>query len=335
MKTCLLRFAALLLAGLSLALASAQTTAFEFPKRTDEERWNRAATFADLNGVIPIALGKSRGMSLDEIGDTLGKLYAPRWSATMTPQGRVLGGHRNLMSHPHAIMEIVSASGSEVITRANRPYVARFGDQGVWHGVTVREAEQVWMIVGKAIAARAGLEVEDKIEGPWWISTVRKPGSPAAEGAKFELPKRTNEERWKRAAYFAGLNGIIPIAFGKARGMSVEEVGEALAKLYAPTWSANMTPQRLATGFHRNLMCDPAAIVEVVAATENQISFRLNRYYLPYFGDQGAWYGVTVPEAEKVWMMINQAIAARGGLELEEKIEDQWWITTVRKKASP
>lgn len=327
----------LVLTAITIASSTllAQSTPFEFPKRTDEERWNRAALFADLNGVIPIALGKSRGMSLEEIGDTLGKLYAPRWSATMTPQGRVLGGHRNIMSHPNAIMEIVTASGNEVITRANRPYVARFGDQGVWYGVTVQEAEKVWMMTGKAIAARAGLEVEDKIDGPWWISTVRKPGSPAAEAAKLELPKRTNEERWKRAAYFASLNGIIPIAFGKARGMSIEEVGEALAKLYAPRWNTKMTPQSLATGVQRNLMSDPAAIVELVAATDNQVSFRYNRYYLPYFGEQGAWYGVTVREAEKVWMIIDQAIAARGGLELEEKIEDQWWIVTARRKASP
>ena len=327
----------LLLTAVTVASSTllGQSTSFEFPKRTDEERWNRAALFADLNGVIPIALGKARGMSLEEIGDTLGKLYAPRWSATMTPQGRVLGGHRNFMTQPNAIMEIVAASGNEITTRANRPYLARFGDQGIWYGVTVQEAEKVWMMTGKAIAARASLEVEDKIEGPWWISTVRKPGLAATETAKFELPQRTKEERWKRAAYFADLNSVIPIAFGKARGMSIEEVGEALGKMYAPRWNAKMTPQSLVTGFHRNFTCHPDAIMEIVTAAESAITIRANRPYLPRFGEQGVWYGVTVPEAERVWMMVDKAIAARGGLEIEEKIEGPWWITTVRKKAGP
>lgn len=34
-------------------------------------------------------------------------------------------------------------------------------------------------------------------------------------------------------------------------------------------------------------------------------------------------------------MMTGRASAARGGLELEEKIEDPWWLITLRKKASP
>jgi hypothetical protein len=156
-----------------------------------------------------------------------------------------------------------------------------------------------------------------------------------AQSTPFEFPKRTDEERWNRAAYFADLSGVIPIAFGKARGMSLEEVAEALCKLYAPRWNATMTPQSLVTGFHRNFMSQPKAIMEIITASENEVTVRGNRPYLERFGKEGAWYGVTVPEAEKVWMIIDKAIAARGGLEIEEKIEGDWWITTVRKKSAP
>ncbi len=159
-------------------------------------------------------------------------------------------------------------------------------------------------------------------------------GSLVAQQAKIEAPQRTDQERWSRAARGATLSNVIVIAFGKAKGMTVEEVGDWLAKTFAPTWSTNLTPQGLFNGFHRNFMTAPTGIMEVTATTANEITFRANRPYLPYFGDKGIWYGVTLQEFEKVGMMIDQAIAARGGLEMEEKIEGMWWITTVRKKAA-
>jgi hypothetical protein len=153
-----------------------------------------------------------------------------------------------------------------------------------------------------------------------------------AQQAKIEIPQRTDQERWNRSAFFGHLGNVVLIAFGKSKGMTVEEIGDWEGKQYAPGWSINMTPQDLFNGFHRNIMAAPTAIVEVTAATKDEITFRTHRTYLQYFGDKGISYGVTVAEFEKVRMVINKAIAEHGGLQIEEKIDGMWWITTVSKK---
>lgn len=94
-----------------------------------------------------------------------------------------------------------------------------------------------------------------------------------------------------------------------------------------------MTPRGLFLGFHRNTMASPTAIVEVLAETENEITFRSHRSYLPYFGERGIWYGVTIEEFEKVGMISSKAIAEHGGLQIEEKIDGMWQVFTVSKKA--
>lgn len=153
-----------------------------------------------------------------------------------------------------------------------------------------------------------------------------------AQQAKIDIPQRTDQERWNRAAWFVDLGYVMLIAFGKSKGMTVEEIGDWLGKQYAPGWSGNMTPQGLFLGFHRNIMVNPRAIVEVTAATENEITFRSHRAYVPYFGEKGISYGVTVQEFEKVGMIINKAIADHAGVQIEEKIDGMWTIFTFSKK---
>jgi hypothetical protein len=154
-----------------------------------------------------------------------------------------------------------------------------------------------------------------------------------AQQAQIDIPQRTDQERWNRSATFMFLGNVMVIAFGKSQGMSIEAIGDWLGKQYAPGWSSNMTPRGLFLGFHRNIMASPTAIVEILAATENELTFRSHRDYLRLFGDRGISYGVTVQEYEQVGMMIDKAIAEHGGLQIEEKIDGMWWVMTVRKKA--
>ena len=153
-----------------------------------------------------------------------------------------------------------------------------------------------------------------------------------AQQAKIEIPQYTDQQRWNRAASLSNSLNVMNIAIGKAKGMTIEEIGNWIGRQFAASWSSAMTPQFLFMGFHRNYMTAPTAIMEITAATENDITFRMNRYYLQYFGDAGISYGVTVQEFEKVGMLINKAIAEHGGLQMEQKIDGMWWITTVSKK---
>ncbi len=153
-----------------------------------------------------------------------------------------------------------------------------------------------------------------------------------AQQAQIDIPQRTDQERWSRSATFMFLGHVMVIAFGKSQGMPIEAIGDWLGKQYAPGWSSNMTPRGLFLGFHRNIMASPTAIVEVLAATENEITFRSHRDYLRIFGDRGISYGVTVQEYEQASMIIDKAIAEHGGLKIEEKIDGMWWIITISKK---
>ena len=152
-----------------------------------------------------------------------------------------------------------------------------------------------------------------------------------AQQAQIDMPQRTDQERWNRSAWFMCLGNVMQIALGKSQGMSIEAIGDWLGKQYAPGWSSNMTPRGLFNGIHRNIMTSPIAIVEVMAATENEITFRSHRSYLPYFGEKGIWHGVTVEEFEKVGMISAKAIAEHGGLQIEEKIDGMWRVTTITK----
>jgi hypothetical protein len=154
----------------------------------------------------------------------------------------------------------------------------------------------------------------------------------AAQQASVELPKYTEQQRWNRAATSAVLGNIMPIALGKAKGMTIDEIGNWLGNQYARTWNRPGTPRMLLNGLYWNFVCDPQGTLEVLSASENEITFRGNRPYLAVFGDMRISYGVTVEEYEKVGMIIDKAIAEWMGLAIEEKIEGPWWITTIRKK---
>ena len=153
-----------------------------------------------------------------------------------------------------------------------------------------------------------------------------------AQQAQTDIPQRTDQERWNRCAHFMSLGNVMQIALGKSQGMSIEAIGDWLGKQYAPGWSSNMTPRGLFLGFHRNGMASPTAIIEVVAETENGITFRTHRDYLRYFGERGIWYGVTVEEYDQVGRIMSKAIAEHGGLQIEDNIDGMWRIITVSKK---
>ena len=55
-------------------------TVLEPNKFTEQQRWNRAANLCTVMTVALMNLGKSKGMSIDEVGTWLGNLYAPGWT---------------------------------------------------------------------------------------------------------------------------------------------------------------------------------------------------------------------------------------------------------------
>jgi hypothetical protein len=156
------------------APAATAQTAVEPAKFTDAQRWNRASSLGVINSAAIITLGKSKGMTIDEIGTWLGNQFAPSWARPRTPQQLFQGMNRNWASFPDVVIEVVKSSEMEVTFRVNRPYVRNFGDGQIVYGVTLAEYEQVNRTVNKMIAEWVGVDFESKTEGPWIITTLRK-----------------------------------------------------------------------------------------------------------------------------------------------------------------
>jgi hypothetical protein len=156
------------------AAPPAGQTVLEPTKFTDQQRWNRAASQFTVMTIALINLGKSKGMSTDEVGTWLGNLFAPGWPTGLTPQQFFQAANRNWMLYPDAIIEVVKATDGEVTYRQSRPYARYFGDNQVSFGVTLAEFERVFELTFKVIAEHVGLAVEQNVDGPWWVVTLRK-----------------------------------------------------------------------------------------------------------------------------------------------------------------
>ncbi len=106
----------------------AQQSEAELPSYTVEQRWERSSQLMIGGFAIMVTYGKSRGQTVDEVGQYLGKLYASGWNREIAGQPmRVLQRfYRNWMSWPEMKLEMIESSESSVAARMNRPYLGYF-----------------------------------------------------------------------------------------------------------------------------------------------------------------------------------------------------------------
>jgi hypothetical protein len=154
-----------------------------------------------------------------------------------------------------------------------------------------------------------------------------------AQTQEIELPDYTTDQRWTRSARF-GVNGMVTlITLGKEKGMTVAEIGEWMGDFYKQGWAEGpREPGSAVVAFYRNHMVNPTGEMEVLGVTENEASVRFNRPHLLVFGDDMVHYGVTVDEYEQVMMMAQDIIGDWIGLDLDQRIEGNWWYITFNKK---
>ena len=153
------------------------------------------------------------------------------------------------------------------------------------------------------------------------------------QAQEIDLPEYTTDQRWDRANRF-GVNGIVTlIALGKDQGMTVSEIGEFTGAFYVQGWAKGpREPSAALIAFYRNHMVSPTARIEVLEASENAVTARLNRPYLLIFGDDMSHYGVTVEEYDEVMRITQGMISDWIGLDLEQRIEGDWSYLTFRKR---
>ena len=146
----------------------AQAQEIDLPDYTLDQRWTRAAQFS-VNGMVQlISLGKEKGMTIEEIGTWMGEFYAPGWGEPpREPSSMIVSFHRNHMTSPNGIVEVLEITESSASARFNAPHRAVFGDDMVRYGITVEEYEKVMVGFAEVIAERLELEVEQRVEGEW------------------------------------------------------------------------------------------------------------------------------------------------------------------------
>lgn len=153
----------------------AQTTpAFELPEYTDQQRWQRASFHANLFTVVLLRQGAEAGKSAADVGRDLFDLFGPGWTGVTTPQQMAIAMHRNWMAWPGAEIQAALADDGTVTYRANRPYVAAFGDDGMRYDVSVADMETAFGVFHELIAEQQGMEYEQTVDGDRVTATIRK-----------------------------------------------------------------------------------------------------------------------------------------------------------------
>jgi hypothetical protein len=155
---------------------------FELATLTTDQMWARSS-FLSISALTSlVALGKSRGMTADEVGRWLGDLYAPSWGPPNT--GSALRVARieilNWKGFPGMTVEILSASDTSATMRMSRPWTASFNapDQR-FNGVSLEEYERSLEQVQARINQYLGLRSSQKTDSSGTTMTITGRGSAA------------------------------------------------------------------------------------------------------------------------------------------------------------
>jgi hypothetical protein len=126
----------------------------------------------------------------------------------------------------------------------------------------------------------------------------------------------------------------IMVTYAKSRGESVDELGQFLGKLYAPTWNREVAgqPMRVLRGFAGNWMSWRDAKVEVIESSDSSVTARVNRAYLKHFGDDGKTYECSVEEYEHAFELAHKGIADYLDLIYEQRRDGDSLVVTLSKK---
>ena len=320
--TCRWLVLAMLTAGFAGDIG-AQAAAPAIPEYTNDQRWGRSAALALSQFVSEIDLGKSRGMSIDEIGQWLGEYYARSWAGGLDARNLAISFRWNSLSDPDSKVEFTTFTDTLVVMRINTAVLDDFGPDRRYRSVTLDEYRKIFEHVNRIIADQVGVKLEQRYDGDWVVFTMRNGYAPL---------RASDEVRWGRAAFVLRVVHIDVVRTGKTAGMTPREVGLASAKAWESTWTSTDTPWRLFRSLAWNNFTDPEYVCEVLAASPTQVRGRCNRPWLATVRANAQRSGVSVEDFEAYNLGIEQGIAASLGMTLDVVLEGDARVITVRRR---
>jgi hypothetical protein len=302
---------------------AAQVTAPSLPEYTNDQRWGRLA-YLELSGMVSeIALGKTKGMTVDEIGAWLGEFYTRGWVGGLDARQMATSFRLNNLSHPQARVEMTTFTDTLVVMRSFATDVADFGPDRQNLGVTIDEYRKVFAHVNRIIADHVGVALDQRYDGDWLVLTMRN---------GYRLPQAAAEQRWARAANSFKLATLDVIRGAKASGKTARDAGAESAKVWAGTWSAVDTPWRLFRSMTWNSMVDPNYVCDLESANATMVRARCNRPWVATVNAQAERTGVSLADYEAYMLASEQGVATAIGMTWEVRMDGDWRVITVRRK---
>lgn len=307
--------------GATIALA--QGASPTIPEYTNDQRWGRMAFLNLSNLAAQVALGKSKGMTIDEIGQWLGDYYADTWVGGLDARQFAVSVRLNNMSHPASSVELPTFTDSLVVMRVNTPVLANFGADRRFQQLTLDEYRTVFRHINQRIADHVGVDLQQRYDGDWLVLTMR---------SRYQAPRASDNLRWNRAAFINKTSGVEVIRFAKAAGKTPRDAGTESGKMWAGTWTTTDTPWRLFRGITWNAMVDPNLVCEVQSASASMVRARCNRPWVAQVRTYAERTGVSVEDYEAYMLGAEQALAAALGMTWNVQLDGDYRVITVARR---
>ena len=306
------------------ARAAAQGAAAPaLPEYTNDQRWGRQAALTLSTLVGEISLGKSKGMTADQIGEWLGEHFTQTWAGGLDVRQLATSFRYNTLSHPQAKVEMTTFTDSLVVMRVFATEVAEFGPKREIRGVTMDEYRKVFAHINRIIADYVGVALDQRYDGDWLVLTMRN---------KYALPRADETLRWTRANAIIRFVQIDAIRIAKAGGKTPAEAGAESGKVWADTWTNTDTPWRLFRGMTWNSITDPNYVCELQTANAMIVRARCNRPWLATVRANATRTGVSVEDFEAFTLGQEQGIATSLGMSWDVQNDGDYRVITVRRR---
>jgi len=312
--------AVLTLAG-TMPLAAQQ--AAELPDYTNDQRWGRLGLIDAAWVTTTIALGKSKGMTAEQIGDWIGDYFTTGWAGGLDARQFLFYLRWNHLAYPQGRVEVTTFSDSLVVARFNTALAGTYGPDRWYFGITTDELKTATLRWHQVLADFVGVRLDGRYDGDWLVLTLRN---------GYQAPRASAQIRWERAGWLYKIMAIEVIRIAKLGGMTPQQAAQNGVKVWADTWQGTDTPWRFFRWVAYNGMIDHNQTCAVETADAAMVKARCNRPWQAAVREQAERTGVTVEDYEAYMLAQEQGLAASLGFSWDAQIDGNFRILTVRRK---
>lgn len=159
-----------------------------------------------------------------------------------------------------------------------------------------------------------------------WVTPLHLTAQPANPA----IPEFTNDQRWGRLGFLDLAWTASAIALGREKGMTTGEIGDWLGHHFAKSWVGGLDARQLALSLRWNQLSHPQGKVEFVQFTDTLVVARYNTPVLGAFGADRDFYGLSLDDYHTIMMKANAIIAEHVGVALDQRLEGDWRVATMR-----